>query len=70
MGYYLNKMFTNDNNNNNKTLLVAILAAILNFVVTMLPINQLNIVKTGFIDQNNLHLDMKIMVLGVLESDL
>ena len=46
--------------------LVAIMVAILN-CVWMLPQNQLNIVKTGFIDPKNAYLDTKIMALAVLE---
>ena len=49
--------------------LVVILVAILNFVM-MLPLNQLNIITTGFLDPKNLHLDNKIMVLVALEPDL
>ena len=42
------------------------MVAILN-CVWMLPQNQLNIVKTGFIDPKNAYLDTKIMALAVLE---
>ena len=46
--------------------LVAIMVAILNFVMT-LSLNQLNIIKTGFIDPENVYLDTKIMALAALE---
>ena len=49
--------------------LVAILVAILNFVM-MVSLNELNIIKIGFLDPPKLQLDTKIMVLAALERDL
>ena len=54
---------------NASAFLAAILAAILNFVM-ILPFNQLNIIKTDFLDPKDLSFDTKFMVIVALEPDL